>query len=163
MPQQPAEEAAAANVVRIFQHCIHRFNRRTGRIERVDWRACRCLRNRSIPQALVRPMGVVEVSVLTFDVVEMAEAKAHEMVQAFPLERADPRFHERVGIRREQRRSDGYDAGASKQFVERERKLRVAVVKNELGPELLFIQPARVQRSGSKMLKCFPFGFGGRF
>ncbi len=110
MPQQPAEEAAAANVARLErvgspQERIRSdwtcdLFRQAGRIKCAGWRTSCCLRNGAIPQALVRPMGIVEVDVLTFDVVEMAKAKAQEVIQAFPLERADPRFHERVCLRR---------------------------------------------------------------
>lgn len=145
--QQPAEESAAANVVRLERVCIIQDGiRRTrsrdvfrwaGRIELPP----RGIGNGEIPQALMRPKSVVEMSVLAFDVVEMAEAETHEMVQAFALEGTDPRFHERVGVGREQRRADRRDAGVSEQLVERERKLRVAVVKNKLRPKLLIIEP----------------------
>jgi hypothetical protein len=40
----------------------------------------------------MRPVPVEEVDVLAEDVVETAEAKAHEGVEALPFQRADPRL-----------------------------------------------------------------------
>jgi hypothetical protein len=106
MAQQPAEESPAANVARPEQACIIQDGIRSIRPRgvfrwagRIELHA-RKFRNGAIPQALVRPMGIVKVDILPFDMIEMAKAETHEMVQAFPLERADPRFHERVGVRR---------------------------------------------------------------
>lgn len=86
-------------------------------------------------------MGVVKVSVLTLDVIEMADPKAQEVIQAFPFERTDPRFGERVGLRHHSRTTDPLDASASEYLVKPECELRVTVVKDELRPKLLIIKP----------------------
>lgn len=52
-----------------------------------------------ILQAAMRPMLVVEADIFLADVIQMATTKTGEMVQAFALVAADPRFHEGVRAR----------------------------------------------------------------
>jgi hypothetical protein len=69
VPQQPAEEALAANALRDFG----------GFSVQSIWRArCRC-RYRAIAEPLVRAMVVVEAHVLLVDVVQMIEPEAEEV------------------------------------------------------------------------------------
>lgn len=86
-------------------------------------------------------MGVVKVGVLALDVIKVAKTETHEVVQTFPFERPDPRLREGVSFGHQPWRADTLDTGAAEQLIERGRKLCVAVVKKELGTDLLLIEP----------------------
>ncbi|HKQ49655.1 MAG TPA: hypothetical protein VJZ71_16400 [Phycisphaerae bacterium] len=46
-------------------------------------------------------MGIEELSVFSSDMIEMTKAETQEMTQALPLDRSDPSFGKRVGVRRQ--------------------------------------------------------------
>ena len=46
----------------------------------------------------MRAIRVVELYELLVDMIEVAEAETHEVIQALALDGADPRFSKRVGV-----------------------------------------------------------------
>ncbi|GJM25737.1 MAG: hypothetical protein DHS20C16_21520 [Phycisphaerae bacterium] len=71
----------------------------------------------------------MESNVLAEDVIEMTPAEADEVIQAFSLERPDPRFCKVVRIRRLDWCFHDPDTRVLEQRVERQRKLRIAVTE----------------------------------
>ena len=87
----------------------------------------RC-RNRQVVESLVRAMFIEEANILPADGIEMAEAEAEEVVQAFAFERANPRFGECVRVGSQQGCLHTADVRALEQAAEPCRELGVAVV-----------------------------------
>ncbi len=75
----------------------------------------------------MRTMTVVELDVLAEDVIQVPEAEAHEVIEAFSLDRANPRLSVSVCVRCPDRRPDDSSAGIAKQLIESRSELRVAV------------------------------------
>ena len=90
MPQQAAEETPAADSTNVRGIGACRFFR---------WTCC-CGGHCPVAQPLVWAVLVEEANVSLAGVIEMAEAEAQEVVQAFALERTDPSFREGVCLRR---------------------------------------------------------------
>jgi hypothetical protein len=72
----------------------------------------------TIPKSLMRAISVVESYEFLVDVIEVAEAKAHEVIQAFSLDGADSCFRKRIGVRRPNRRSQSTDASTLGHAIE---------------------------------------------
>lgn len=66
---------------------------------------------RLIAFALVRAMLVVEPCIRLHDEVQMLQVEAGECVEAFPLQRPDPRLAVGVEVRTSRRRLDHLDPG----------------------------------------------------
>ena len=60
---------------------------------------------------------VVESHELLVDLIEMAQAEAHEVVQAFSLDGADPCLRKRIGVRRSDRCPRSTNAGVLKHAI----------------------------------------------
>ena len=73
----------------------------------------------AIPEALMWAIAVVESDKLLVDMIEVVEAETHEVVQAFSLDCADPRFSKRVGVRRQNRCVESTNAGILKYAIKR--------------------------------------------
>lgn len=63
-------------------------------------RAPRRILDSAISEPLMRSIHIVVACEFLTDVIEMSEAKAHEVIQTLPLDRSDPRFSKGVGVRR---------------------------------------------------------------
>ncbi len=84
-------------------------------------------RERSVTETLMRTMLIEEVDVIAEDVVEVAEPEAHEVIEAFSLQRAHPRFGKCVRVRRPDWRFDDSRARIAEQLIEGCGELGVAV------------------------------------
>jgi len=96
---------------------------------------------RAIPKTLVRSIPIVESNVLTEDVIEVTPAEADEVIQAFTLERADPRFRESVRIAGLHQCLHGANTCTIEQSIKRRRELRVTITDQELSFDPFVIQP----------------------
>ena len=86
-------------------------------------------------------MPIVKSNVLTENVIEVPSAETDKVIQAFPLERANPRFREGVRIRRLHRSLHDANTCTVEQSIKRRRKLRVTITDQEPGFDTLVIQP----------------------
>ncbi len=89
MPEKSSQKSLAANWYKVRSLRCHVV---------VGWPG-RSLRDGEISEPLVRAMDIVITSVVLADVIEMTKAEAQEMIQALPLDRANPCFRKGVGVR----------------------------------------------------------------
>ena len=85
----------------------------------------------SVFESLMWTIPVVESYELLVDMIEVAEAETHEVVQAFSLDGADPCLGERVGVGRTDRRPQSTDAGILEHAIESPGVFRIAITEEE--------------------------------
>jgi hypothetical protein len=120
MPKETAKESFATNGAFVIWLIVAPCNRNVSFLADGD-------RERSVTEALMWAIPGEEVDVLAEDVVKMAEAKAHEVVEALSFQRAYPRFGKSVRVRRPYRRLDDPRAHITKQLIECRSELGVAI------------------------------------
>ena len=93
----------------------------------------------------MRSTSVVEVDILTDEIVQMLLAEDDEMVQTFVLQRLDHTFCVGVEVRRATRQTDRFDAIGFEYFIEASDELPVGISDQLPALQLVVLQePAEV-------------------
>jgi len=89
----------------------------------------------------MRTMLVEVTNIRPADVVEMSQAEAQEVIEAFSLQGTDPCFGKGVGIRRQRWRTQAADVRVFEHVAKPGRVLTVAIVDQEARLQLFLIKP----------------------
>lgn len=95
----------------------------------------------AVPNTLMRPLLVVVIHERLHDVVDVPQAEAGEVVQAFPPNCCDPRLSERIGIGCHHGRFDNLNAGRAQQPIKRSREFCVPVMDQVRRFQAHFLEP----------------------